>query len=165
MPSNTTQSSCSVYRTRGFTLIELIIAVAIVGILAALALPAYTSYIARARRADARTQLLQVAQYMQRFYAANDRFDQDRSGTSVATAIPSGITISPVGSTPIYQLNSAITTLATATFTVTSTDYTLSMAPISAGSMASDACGIFILTSRGVRSVSGATLTRDQCWK
>jgi type IV pilus assembly protein PilE len=152
-------------RSRGFTLIELMIAVAIIGILAAIAIPSYTQYIAKARRADARTQLLQVAQFMQRFYAANDRFDQDRSGASVATAMPSGITVSPVGSDALYQLNPSITSLASATFTVSNSAYTLIMAPVSGTSMASDACGMFTLTSAGVRGVSGATLSRDDCWK
>jgi type IV pilus assembly protein PilE len=152
-------------RPRGFTLIEIMVVVAIVAILAAIALPSYTQYIARAKRADARSQLLQVAQFMQRFYAANDRFDQDRSTASVATLIPAGLSVSPATGTALYQLNNAITTLTDATFTVTATAYTLTMAPISGLNMANDGCGMYTLSSTGVRGVSGNTLTRDECWK
>lgn len=86
-------------RIAGFTLVELMIVVAVVGVLTAIALPSYTSYVARARRADARAQLLQVAQFMQRFYAANDRFDQDRAGTSVLSVMPTNLKKSPATST------------------------------------------------------------------
>ena len=153
----------------GFTLIELMIVVAIVAILASIALPSYSSYIARARRADARTQLLQAAQFMQRFYAANDRYDQDRAsngilGTSVG--MPDGLRVSPSDSTALYQLNTAITTAGNYTATVTTTAYTLTMAPISGRSMASDPCAMFTFSSTGVKGVtSGATKTRDECWK
>jgi type IV pilus assembly protein PilE len=152
-------------RQHGFTLIELMITVAIVGILAAIALPSYTQYIAKARRADARTQLLQASQFMQRFYAANDRFDQDRASNTVA--IPAGLTVSPSDGTALYQMDTSITSASSATFTVTATAYTLTMAPISGRTMAADACGMFTLTSNGVRGITGATatLTRDACWK
>lgn len=156
------------HHASGFTLIELMIVVAIVAILASIALPSYNSYIAKARRADARTQLLAAAQFMQRFYAANDRFDQDRVSNSVlgsGVGMPDSLRKSPADGTALYQLNTAITTAGSYTATVTTSAYTLTMAPITGGSAATDACGLFTITSEGKRGVTNATKTRDDCWK
>ena len=66
----------------GFTLIELMITVAIVGILGAIAYPSYVAYVKRGKRAEARTILLDDAQFMQRFYSANNRYDKQLDGST-----------------------------------------------------------------------------------
>ena len=156
-------------RVTGFTLIELMITAAIVAVLSAIALPSYTSYIARANRADARAQLVQVAQFMQRFYAANDKFDKDRSGNDVITQVPVTLKQSPAptgtGSTKLYDL---------AIPTVTSGSFEIRMVPVDGGRMSNDQCGAFSLDSTGKRGIvladvlytdSTAQPLINTCWK
>ena len=148
-------------KLKGFTLIELMIAVGIVAILASVALPSYTSYIVRAKRADARTQLVQAAQFMQRFYTANDQYQYDRSAVDVSDRIlQTGLKQSPADGTALYTL----------AVVATATTYTLTMSPVAGLSMAGDECGSFRLTSTGVRSVivggvNNIAALRDKCWK
>lgn len=58
----------------GFSLIELMIVVAVIGILASIAYPSYSRYVERAQVADGKTGLLQAAQSMERCYTANLRY-------------------------------------------------------------------------------------------
>lgn len=150
-------------RMSGFTLIELMITVTVVAILAAIALPSYERYMAKARRANARTQLVQVAQFMQRFYAANDSFLKDRAGNAVLSQTPAGLQQSPPDGTKIYELGIPEASLSAASFEIR-------MVPVASGVMGSDECGAFTLTSTGVRgvlvnNVPDTGMLRDTCWK
>jgi type IV pilus assembly protein PilE len=149
----------------GFTLIELMIVVAIIGLLAAIALPSYQSYIARANRAAARTQLSQAAQYMQRFYAANDRYDADRTGSQTIWAImPPAFLKAPAEGTQLYEISNAGANPSSAG----SSTFTLIMRPLTDKSMANDKCGGFTLTQTGAKGITAAAPTAAliaECWR
>ncbi len=71
---------------RGFTLIELMIVVAVIAILAAIAYPSYQDSVRKSRRADAKAALLDLAQFMERNYTTANRYDQNSAGTAINTA-------------------------------------------------------------------------------
>lgn len=140
--------------SQGFTLIELMITVAIVAILAAVAYPSYAQYIRRGQRAAARTTMLEAAQYMQRFYAANERYDTQRDGVT-AVALPDNLKVSPSSGSKSYDISLQA---------VDPTSYTLQAVP--AGALTGDKCGTYTLTSTGTRGVAGgATATVADCWR
>lgn len=157
-------------RTSGFTLIELLVAVVVVAVLAAIALPSYSIYVARARRAEARTHLVEAAQFMQRFYAANDSFLADRAGNTVISQMPDSSKRSPADAAVDTQLYNLEIPRGAAPLT-NDMSFTLRMVPDARGAMANDECGTFTLTSVGVRGVlvaagtSGDSALRDRCWK
>ncbi len=75
-------------RVRGFTLIEMMIVVAIIALLASIAIPNYNEYITKSRRGQAKACLQEMAQFMERFYTTNMRYDQ--TPAAVAVALPAG---------------------------------------------------------------------------
>lgn len=123
-------------RQRGFTLIELMIVVAIVGILSAIAYPSYTEYVRKGRRVEGRTTLLQAAQYLERAATATGKYP---------TSLPSQFSESPGG---FYQI----------TLDSDGTDYSLTATPN--GTHTDPSCGNLGLTRQGEQTPASPAI----CW-
>lgn len=147
------------YKVRGFTLIELMIVVAVIGILAAIAYPSYTSQIAKGRRADARVQIASAQQWTEKFYSENYNYATDTAGNASTTAFNA----QPFRTSPRVGDGGALYQL-TLTVPSTSQSYTITAAPVTGTSMAADPCGSFTLTNTGRRGVTG-TMDVLSCWK
>jgi type IV pilus assembly protein PilE len=140
---------------RGFTLIEMMITVVIVGILAAVALPSYREYVAKSRRAEARAGLVEASQYMQRYYSQTNRFNQPND---TAITLPGPLTRVPRGAAAGAQSYDISLSASTAT------SYTLQAVPRTGGPMASDQCATLTLDNVGRRTTSAGTSLQSTCW-
>ena len=104
---------------KGFTLIELLIAMAVIGILAAIALPSYSTQIRKSRRADAVTALSAYQQAQERWRANNATYAALSDLTAATTASPPGYGLSATSNSGYYVI--AITTPTDSGYTATAT--------------------------------------------
>ena len=125
------------------------IVMVIIGIISAIAFPAYTQHINKSRRVDAKTALLDLGTRQERFMSINNTYTSTPANLGYGGTFPQDVLS---GTKVFYRLN---VTSATATaFTATAT-------PVN--SQATDKCGTFTLTHLGAMTVSGS-LTAATCW-
>lgn len=136
----------------GFTLLEALIVLAIAGILAALALPAYRDHVQRAGRLEARQELMEVAADQERHHSRNGRYAADAlpmqapmtAGRRRLTR--SGLYEIEVQACPEDDLSGCYIAMARPR-----------------GRQTGDACGMFSLTSKGARDAEGGSV--EACWR
>ncbi len=130
-----------VFHAHGMTLIELVIVMAVMGILLTLAVPSYQSYMLRVHRTEAIRMLLQASMCQQRIYAGHGNYDTNQCRSS-SEYQRYQVTYQPAGT-------QGRTFIAMAT-------------PI--GAQLADACGSLLLDQNGARSISGTKSSIIKCW-
>ncbi|MGH8383966.1 MAG: type IV pilin protein [Pseudomonas sp.] len=126
---------------RGFTLIEIMIVIAIIGIVMTIAAPSFTEYLKKGRRTEVAGLLSEQSQILERFYSQKNAY---------------------TGAAGLSQGNDYYTI----TSTLTDQTYLLTAVRKAGTSMATDKCGDFTITNTGVRSMvnAAAGVTTKDCW-
>ena len=144
-------------REAGFSLTELMVVVVIASILAAIAIPSYTSQVRKSRRTDAKTALIDLASREERFLSLNNQYSNDAAALGYGAA---GTAFPQVVGSGYYQVGAVVVApgpAANPTYTLTAT---------AIGTQVSDTkCRTFTLTSAGAQTAadSGGGAQND-CW-
>ena len=129
---------------KGFTLIELMIVVAVVAILASIAVPSYQEQIRKSRRAQAKADIVEYMQMAERYFTVNN--------TYVGFTLPVAVSPREAGATARYNLAASTQTATALVLTATAL-----------GPQASDRCGNLSVSNTGLKTESG-TATLAECW-
>lgn len=136
-------------RLRGFSLLEVIIVIAIIGLLVAIAYPSYLSYVTKTRRSEGKTALLDLQQRMERFFLDRNTYTTATIGTGNASTdvLPTNLT------------ENGRYTLQIAASSNTPPSYTLQAVPQNPD----PECGTFTLNGQNIRGITGSG-TVGACW-
>ena len=155
-PTNFRHNKSKSVCMRGLTLIELMIVIAIVGILSQIAFSSYQSHIIKTRRSDAKVALIDLAARQERFYSTNNVYSNNP--VSLGYGADATFPLS-VGSSGSSYYNLTVTASSAIAFTAVATPTGVQM---------SDAeCYSYMINNLGVqsnRSASNTALTSSACW-
>ncbi|KXU89458.1 pilus assembly protein PilE [Caballeronia megalochromosomata] len=143
---------------RGFSLLELMIALGVAAIIATFAIPAYRTYVVKAHRLDAASALVRAVQFVE-----TSRLAQT-SESGEAITLGAGLDRAPSGGAAVYSVTVLPESSANG-------GYAIEAVPVASGAMQDDACGAFVIDATGLRwnHPPGATTPLDaaqsaSCW-
>ncbi len=140
--------STGIRKSKGFSIIELVVVMAMLGVLAAIAVPSFTAYVARGHRSEARSAALESAQWMHRFRT-------ERGGYGNAAAeFPAAMRQVNVNGRQVYDLAVAST----------ADGFTITVTPTATGPMNGDVCASITIDNTGALGFTGNGARRDICW-
>jgi type IV pilus assembly protein PilE len=141
---------------RGFTLIELMVAVVVAGLLAAIAYPSFTDSIRKSRRADAIEAMNRVQQAQERYRSNNPNY---ADATQLTTAWPGGLGQSAISTSGYYTVATAVTSAAS------NVAYSVTATAVTGKSQASDKAGAQACNVLTMTITSGApAYSPTACW-
>jgi type IV pilus assembly protein PilE len=143
----------------GFSLIELMVAVSIAGILLAIAIPSYSSYMRRSRRTEARSALVDLAGREERYYNTNgNQYTSTLSNLGYTAASSSSVVGNGYYTVTVASAASTATTPST---------YSITAAPNTTDQNKDTACLYFYIDSTGLQKAgasAGAAVSGSTCW-
>lgn len=143
----------AINKTHGFTLMEAMIVVAIIGIIASLALPSYGKYVERSKRSEARTALLDAAARQERNYSDNRQYTSTEGAGGLSIPDPTSCTAAGIQTeTCKYTLNATAANV-NQTFIITATPE---------GWVDAD-CNVLSIDQTGTKTENGAS-DLAFCW-
>jgi type IV pilus assembly protein PilE len=145
----------------GFTLVELMIVCAVLGVIAMVSIPAYTEQVARGKRGEGKAALLRGAQQMERYYTVNNCYPSSAATCGSAASSAAALTAADIRA---WSGDNSTHSKYTISVTTTAQDFTLTATPINA--MVDPKCNILTITNTGAKDISGgaAGATKADCW-
>jgi type IV pilus assembly protein PilE len=143
----------------GFTLVELIVTMVIAAILAAIAIPAYSNYVRKAHRVEAKNAVLNIASLEERFFSTSNTYTNDPTKLGYTGAVNAAFTVGSGYYNVLVTTHDATSSTDLSTYSITATAQN--------DQLKDTQCQSFVVTSQGTQTSADAAsaATTSTCWQ